>query len=153
MTLQEVLANTQRDGDCLRWLGSHSVGGYGVVSRPRRERGTRRAHRYVWELLNGAPTADEVVCHKCDVRDCVNPDHLFLGSAADNVRDCWSKGRHGPIPNARHLGVEHGRAKLTEAEVCHIRVATDGPSACGRRHQVTETLVRLIRQAKAWRHL
>jgi hypothetical protein len=58
------------------------------------------------------------VLHKCDVPACVNPEHLFLGTQSDNVRDCVSKGRHrnGPV-----AGEKNGNAKLTAEHVAEIR--------------------------------
>src|SRR5215831_1732579 len=56
-------------------------------------------YRMVWELVNG-PIEPwwHVICHKCDNRKCINPDHLFQGTQQDNIRDAWAKGRMKPIP-------------------------------------------------------
>ena len=51
------------------------------------------AHRVAWILANGPIPDGMLVCHKCDVPECVNPDHLFIGTHKDNARDCASKGR------------------------------------------------------------
>lgn len=80
-----------KTGECWMWLGSTYKGGYG-----RFWTGIRRvqAHRYVWELFHG-PIADDglVVRHSCDTPGCVNPDHLKLGTQADNMFDASRKGR------------------------------------------------------------
>ena len=73
---------------CWLWLGFISPDGYG----------TRLAHRRAWELARGPIPDGMLVCHRCDVRHCVNPDHLFLGTHLDNMRDMIRKGRGGWTP-------------------------------------------------------
>lgn len=78
-------------GPCWVWLRHKKANGYGQTSAP----GTRYAHRRAWELANGPIPIGLWVLHRCDNPPCVNPQHLFLGNRADNVRDMVSKGRHG----------------------------------------------------------
>lgn len=75
-------------------------------------------HRIVWEELNGDISDGLMVLHKCDVRNCWNPDHLFLGTAADNTHDMESKGREG---GRWSTGRGHPSAKLSAEDVQVMR--------------------------------
>jgi hypothetical protein len=84
-----------RDGNgCWIWE-SATQGEYGCFTEgPRVARKCKQAHRVSWELHNGPIPDDMCVCHKCDVKLCVNPDHLFLGTHSDNMQDRSKKGRY-----------------------------------------------------------
>ncbi len=79
---------------CWIWTASTTKGGYGKIGRGRQDEGTIDAHRLAYELYVGPIPVGMVVRHKCDVKLCVNPDHLELGTHADNVNDTMSRGRH-----------------------------------------------------------
>lgn len=88
------------------------------------------------------------VLHRCDVRACINPAHLFLGTNADNVADKIAKGR---AANAR--GAQNGCAKLTDERARAIFCAHGKQSDIGARFGVTHRTVSLIKNKKAWRHI
>lgn len=89
---------------CWLWTASAGPGGYGQINQGGQFGRPLKAHRVSWVIHNG-PIPDALfVCHGCDTPACVNPAHLFLGTAADNARDCSRKGRH-----SRHLHPEVSR--------------------------------------------
>ena len=77
---------------CFLWAGGQNGRGYGSIGKGGRERGLL-AHRVSWEITHGMIPAGLSVLHRCDVTWCVNPAHLFLGTALDNAMDCSRKGR------------------------------------------------------------
>lgn len=85
-------AKVQKSDNCWEWTGLLNAWGYGRFWTGRH----MSAHRYSWELHNGPIPAGLYVCHHCDNRKCVRPDHLFLGTQRDNLLDASRKGR---LPN------------------------------------------------------
>jgi hypothetical protein len=85
-------ARVTESGSCWRWGGRKDSFGYGVVQLGRGEPRTG-AHRVSWRLHYGEIPPGLCVLHKCDVPECTRPDHLFLGTVGDNVRDAQRKGR------------------------------------------------------------
>lgn len=76
---------------CIEWTGRKDKHGYGLY----KVKGKRHlAHRVSYQQSFGEIASGLLVCHTCDVRNCINPDHLFLGTNLDNVNDMLKKGRH-----------------------------------------------------------
>lgn len=103
-TYIEARSIPEPNSGCWIWLHTTSKNGYGRIGDHGINKG---AHRVSYEVFKGPVRPDQMVLHKCDIRCCVNPDHLFLGDQQDNLRDMHKKGR--------------GRAKLTPAQVLDIQ--------------------------------
>jgi hypothetical protein len=112
-------SKVRKTPECWFWEGSIKPNGYGIIHSGRGK--ILHAHRVSWELHFGVLLPGFCVCHHCDVRPCVRPDHLFTGTHSDNMRDCVAKGRHrsGFPPNP--TGEKAYRAKLTLNQVVEIR--------------------------------
>lgn len=102
---------------CWNWgrgVGGHGYGQFYV------ERGKPLAtHRLAWTLAKGAIPLGLQVLHRCDNKRCVRPEHLFLGTQLDNIRDMDAKGRSRRLKHPP--GEKHPTAKLSDAQVAEIR--------------------------------
>lgn len=131
-------------GGCHLWTGNRSKSGYGKFKL--RDGTQARAHRIAWEIAHGPIPDGLSVLHKCDVRACVNPDHLFLGTHTDNMRDMVRKKRG-------LLGEMNGRAKLTADDVLSIRQSSGSDAQKALLYGVSESTIRHARIGRKWKHL
>lgn len=89
--MQRFWDKVNKTEDCWEWIGAiRGNSGYGCIKINGKN---QNAHRVSWELSFGKIPVEKLVCHHCDNRRCVRPDHLFLGSYTDNILDSFSKGR------------------------------------------------------------
>lgn len=140
-------ANVTKTAGCWEWTGSVRPAGYGVIQLGRRGEGTEDVHRVSWRLANGDP-GDKFVCHRCDNRRCVRPNHLFLGTNADNMRDAANKGRMS-------RGIHRYNAKLNPRRVREIR-AMAGVLLLWQlaaNYGVSEAAIRKVLRGATWKHV
>lgn len=156
---------TRGPDDCWLWMGVCASNGYGQLAAGIRTTKTKKmlsAHRLSWEIENGyEPPAHLYVCHRCDCPPCVNPRHLFLGTAMDNKADEMKKGRtaRGERSGARlhperiARGERCATAKLTEKQVMEIRNLKLSSRLTALRYGISKTNIKDIRRGRIWRHL
>lgn len=138
---------------CWLWIDAPDGYGYGRLQVGGK---ARKAHRVSYELHCGPVENHMLVCHRCDNRACVNPDHLFLGSHDENVADMVGKGRAPHVKNPSP-GERNGRACLTEAQAIEI-IALHAAgnyrlTEIAARFGVKRDVVAKITEGRTWRHL
>lgn len=135
---------------CWLWTRSQNGKGYGQFFD-----GKQRiyAHRFSWEIHFGKIPEGKLVCHRCDVRHCVRPDHFFLGTYLDNSRDAVQKGRHSH-------GETQWKSTVSEATVMEIRrlyaartKAYGSVASIARKLNLTRSTVVQIALGYTWKHL
>lgn len=135
---------------CWLWTAATKPNGYGILGKCDGTRDNQYAHRFAYEHFIGPIPPGLQVCHRCDVRNCVNPEHLFLGTQADNQADMVAKGRS-------LRGERHNLARVTEPVVLEIRRLWDDEGALQReladRFGITKQQVSNIVRGHAWKHL
>lgn len=166
LTVKRFWEKVAKTETCWLWTASKREKGYGAFVWANDD-GTvvqGRAHRFSWILHRGAIPAGMCILHACDTPACINPDHLFVGTKADNNRDMLEKGRRilggqrlrergerGKYPTAE----AHPGAKLTSAGATQMRADHAGGmsmSACAKKHGVSVTAVFRVVHSLTWRN-
>jgi hypothetical protein len=140
-------------GQCWVWASTIGHQGYGTFFMPGHKRNApkAKAHRVAWELTNGDIPEGLDVLHHCDVRHCVNPSHLYLGTDLENARDRERRNRRNPAK-----GEHNGRARLTQADVDVIRFCHglgETQRSLGFRFGVSQGQISRIVRGVQWPHL
>lgn len=136
---------------CWLWRGrDRGSMGYGVIKVDGK---LIPAHRYSWMLHRGEIPHGVLVCHKCDIPKCVNPEHLFLGNHQDNMDDCKRKGRTRGGTKTPLRGEDNPHSKLGRIDVLKI-LGDDRPNTqIAADYRVSATLIWRIKHRLTWRHV
>lgn len=128
---------------CYIWTGHVNFHGYGVITR-RKEK--LYAHRATWESINGPLPVGRFALHTCDVKCCVNPNHIYAGTLKENSRDWTERG-----PGNR--GESNGQSKLTAANVKEIFASDEPTLVLAKKFSISRSNVQFIKNRKAWKHV
>jgi len=132
-TLNDIFEKIEKTESCWIWRGNIDHKGYGRISQ-------KKTHRWSYEFYKGPIPKGYVVRHKCDNPPCLNPDHLEIGTRADNNRD-------------RHERKRSKSDKLTILQALDIKYNLRAKDAIKKYPFVSETTITRIRTGKIWKHI
>ncbi len=137
---------------CWPWAGSVARKrlGYGQLSdKPNKT--VLKAHRVSYEITYGEIAPGFYICHRCDNPVCVNPAHLYAGTARDNHLDMVARGQH--IPPPLRQGERSGRARVTNEQARYIRESNRRGVDLAKEFGVAQTTISAIRNGQNWKWL
>jgi hypothetical protein len=142
---------------CWIFTGAVNKGGYGIVGLGKRGESNDRAHRITYRHFKGETPSGMFVCHTCDVRCCVNPDHLFLGTNQNNVDDMVKKKRNSKPPRNLHVvGEKHPLSKFSDQQVLQLREMHKSGSSIyklAKDYKVANSTMQRIIQGKRYKNV
>ncbi|UBF29847.1 HNH endonuclease (plasmid) [Kovacikia minuta CCNUW1] len=147
------VAKSKAEDGCWFWTGQVMISGYGDFKTNKK---SFLAHRYAYEITYGKiPSRKVLVCHKCDNKLCVRPDHLFLGSHKNNSQDMVAKGRStkGRKGHSGKSGESNSQSKLTAKDIEIIRWRLEQgetQQSLANEYGVTQTNISAIKRGKSW---
>lgn len=149
MSAKERLAakSVVKENGCIEFTGYLSTHGYGEIAFNGKKYG---AHKLSYIAHIGPVKKGEVVCHRCDNPACINPDHLFTGTQAENLIDAMRKGRM-VAPNPR--GERHGLSKLTEKDIPKILQDARPQREIAKEYGVAQSTIKNVKLRRTWSHI
>lgn len=154
-TKERLLERIKINKDCWEWQGGKSCEGYGTCGIGY---GAQTAHRASYLAFKGEIPKGLFICHHCDNKSCINPDHLYAGTAKDNSRDAVERGLQprGPCPAKSRKGILNCHAKLDEEKIKYIRFICDNgfkKSEISKFFNVHYSTIKNIASRKTWKHV
>lgn len=137
--------------ECWEWQGAKDLNGYGFLYSSERPKRWKKAHRLSYELANGPIPKGMCVCHSCDNPPCVNPQHLWLGTLAENNADKVAKGR-----DYDKRGSANPNVKLTAQNVMEIKQLRNSgwtQQQIADRFNIAQPYVSRVLRGETWKHL
>ena len=131
------------ESGCWVWMSTIHENGYGRVCAGKKP---FYAHRVSYEQKYGPIPSGMMALHHCDVRCCVNPDHIFVGTQQNNMTDKVRKNRQAK-------GISHGNAKLTEDQVLEIKYSSETSIKLAAKFDYLASMIRAIKNGNLWKHL
>jgi hypothetical protein len=148
-----IIYRNLKVNDCWEWQGKLNTSGYGQLSMRGNNKKQVIAHRISYLEFKGEIPTGMVVCHSCDNKKCVNPEHLWLGTPKDNFRDSMKKGR---MVFRGAIGTEHINAKLDDEKVKEIleRIKRkENIKEIAKIYGIHYQTIYQIKYGKAWGHV
>ena len=140
---------------CWIWTGSINTNGYGICGFGK----FFASHRAAFILWKGEIPKGKMVLHKCDIKACFNPDHLYIGDAKQNAKDALERNLfpRGPNHKKANKGTKNGKAKLSEAQVKAIRKEyfpyLNSMRTLAKKYKVNRNHIASILKGTSWKHI
>ena len=145
----------KKKNGCWLWNGELHPNGYAYTTNYEKSKKSH-VHRISYEIFKGEIPKGMYVCHSCDVKNCCNPEHLWIGTAKENMQDAKDKGRLEHIKLTAVKGAENGSSKLNDEKVTEIIEKISRGIRCtviAREYHVSSGVIYGIRDGKGWKHI